>query len=79
MKIEARIFTQELKSCDKNAEHEHVLKVKMVDQDHERSIVSEKTKQLELTTKNLELELCLEEMRLHRLELEKLGNCDDEK
>ena len=51
----------------------------MVDQDHERSIVSEKTKQLELTTKNLELELCLEEMRLHRLELEKLGNCDDEK
>ena len=78
MKIEARVFTQELKSRDKNAEHEHALKVKMVDQDHEWSIVSEKTKQLELTTKNLELELRLEEMRLRRLELEKLGNHDDE-
>ena len=49
----------------------------MVDQDHEQSIVSEKTKQLELTMKNLELELRLEEMRLHRLELEKLGNHGD--
>ncbi|KIK23913.1 hypothetical protein PISMIDRAFT_10524 [Pisolithus microcarpus 441] len=64
MKIQAQIVGKELKACDKHAQHEHDLKMRMMENKHERSMANEKTKQLEL-------ELRLEEARIAWLEAEK--------
>jgi len=61
MSIEAQIVAKELKSCDSHAQHEHELKQQMLVHEHERSMASEKARLLEL-------ELRLEETKLHRLE-----------
>ncbi|KIK23175.1 hypothetical protein PISMIDRAFT_11083 [Pisolithus microcarpus 441] len=64
MKIQAQIVGKELKAHDKHAQHEHDLKLKMMENEHEWSMVNEKTKQLEL-------KLRLEEARIAWLEAEK--------
>ncbi|KAL4070270.1 hypothetical protein J3A83DRAFT_4188344 [Scleroderma citrinum] len=63
MKIQAAVVVKELKICDDNAQHEHELKMKMVDHKHAQLMANEKMKQLEL-------ELWLEEARIHCLEAE---------
>ena len=64
MKIEAHVFSKEIKSRDQRDQREHEMKLKMVENDHERSMASEKTKQLEL-------EIRLEEMKARRIEMER--------
>ena len=48
MKIEVHVFSKEIKSRDQRDQREHEMKLKMVENDHEQSMASEKTKQLEL-------------------------------
>ncbi|KAI5990635.1 hypothetical protein EDD15DRAFT_2197944 [Pisolithus albus] len=74
MRYEAQIVGKELRSPDKNAQHEHDLKLKMVEKEHELSIETEKTKQASERTKQLELELQIEQVRIARLEAERKGS-----
>ncbi|KAI6108270.1 hypothetical protein F5141DRAFT_1216009 [Pisolithus sp. B1] len=61
MKIQAHIISKELKVRESNAQHEHDLKAKMIDIEHEQAMA-------EIKTKQLELQLHLEEMKLHCME-----------
>ncbi|KAI6126577.1 hypothetical protein F5141DRAFT_1247643 [Pisolithus sp. B1] len=66
MKIQALVIAKELKACNKNAQHEHDLKLKMAENDHELSM-AESDHNLSMATektKQLELELELERVRL---------------
>ncbi|KIK17974.1 hypothetical protein PISMIDRAFT_14705 [Pisolithus microcarpus 441] len=51
MKIQAQIIRKELKACNKNAQCEHDLKMKMMENKHLLSMASEQMKQLELEVK----------------------------
>ncbi|KAI6131370.1 hypothetical protein EV401DRAFT_2065721 [Pisolithus croceorrhizus] len=64
MKIQALVIAKELKAHNKNAQCEHNLKLKMVENDHKLSMATRKMKQLEL-------ELELERVRLAQLQAEK--------
>ncbi|KIK13192.1 hypothetical protein PISMIDRAFT_18161, partial [Pisolithus microcarpus 441] len=72
MKIQAQVVGKELKACNKNAQREYELKMKMVENEHELSMASERTKQLEL-------ELKLEQARIARLEAERHFSAGEEK
>jgi len=61
MRIKAQIVAKELKSRDSHAQREHELKQQMLVHKHEQLMASEKARLLEL-------ELRLEETKLHRLE-----------
>ena len=60
LRIQAQIVSKELRSRDGHAQCEHELKQQMLMQEHEWSMANEKVRLLEL-------ELCLEETKLHRL------------
>ncbi|KAI6127284.1 hypothetical protein F5141DRAFT_1210667 [Pisolithus sp. B1] len=47
-KIQAQIVGKELNAHDKHGQHEHDLKLKMMENEHKQSMANEKTKQLEL-------------------------------
>ncbi|KIK19896.1 hypothetical protein PISMIDRAFT_13327 [Pisolithus microcarpus 441] len=64
MKFQAQIVSKELKAHNKNAQHKHDPKLKMVENEHKLSMATERTKQLEL-------ELKIEEVRLAQLEAER--------
>ncbi|KAI6001441.1 hypothetical protein EDD15DRAFT_2527414 [Pisolithus albus] len=72
LRIQAHIISKELKIQESNAQREHELKAKRMDIEHEREMA-------EIKTKQLELELRLEEMKLRRMEAGKEsgleGNC----
>ncbi|KIK18208.1 hypothetical protein PISMIDRAFT_14517 [Pisolithus microcarpus 441] len=72
MKIQAQVIGKELKACDKNAQHEYELKMKMVENKHELLMASKRTKQLEL-------ELKLEQARIAWLEAERHFSAGEEK
>ncbi|KAI6095851.1 hypothetical protein F5141DRAFT_1221350 [Pisolithus sp. B1] len=44
MKIQALVIAKELKACNKNAQHEHNLKLKMAENNHKLPMATEKTK-----------------------------------
>ncbi|KIK13827.1 hypothetical protein PISMIDRAFT_17701 [Pisolithus microcarpus 441] len=71
MRIQAEIVGKELRARDKNAQREHELKMKMVGNEHELSMAGEKTKQLEL-------ELKLEQAKIARLEAERRFSAAEE-
>ncbi|KAI5994300.1 hypothetical protein EDC04DRAFT_2910594 [Pisolithus marmoratus] len=61
LKIQAQVIRKELKAHDKSAQHEYDLKLKIAENEHQLSMASKKTKQMEL-------ELRLEETRIAQLE-----------
>ncbi|KAI6043147.1 hypothetical protein EDC04DRAFT_2891416 [Pisolithus marmoratus] len=64
LKIQVLVVAKELKAHDKNAQHEHDLKVKIMENDHKLSMAGEKMKKLQL-------ELELERVRLAQLQAER--------
>ena len=64
MKLDRRLLSRELKVCEAQAEREHALRSSMAAQTHERALADERTKQLQL-------ELELEKVRLQRLVAER--------
>ncbi|KAI5990738.1 hypothetical protein EDD15DRAFT_2369449 [Pisolithus albus] len=72
MRIEAEVIGKELRARDKHAQREHGLKMRMVENEHELSMAGQKTKQLEL-------ELQLEQARIARLEAERRFSTGEEK
>jgi hypothetical protein len=66
MKMDSKMLMKELRVREAQAEREHALRSSMAAQTHERALADERTKQLQL---ELELEkVKLEKMRLQRLE-----------
>ncbi|KAI6014334.1 hypothetical protein EDC04DRAFT_2904191 [Pisolithus marmoratus] len=64
LRLQAEVISKKLKAHDKNAQCEHDLKLKIAKNEHMLSMESEKTKQASERTRQLELELKLEEVRL---------------
>ncbi|KAI6041011.1 hypothetical protein EDC04DRAFT_2893581 [Pisolithus marmoratus] len=64
LKIQAQVIRKELKAHDKSAQCEYDLKLKIVENENQLSMASKKTKQMEL-------ELRLEEGRIAQLEVER--------
>ncbi|KAI6045462.1 hypothetical protein EDC04DRAFT_2598767 [Pisolithus marmoratus] len=64
LRLQAEVISKELKAHDKNAQCEHNLKLKITENEHVLLMQSEKTKQASERTRQLELELRLEEVRL---------------
>jgi hypothetical protein len=71
LRIESKVLGRELKARETRAEREHELRTSMAAQTHERAMADEKTRQLEL-------ELKLEQVKLERerLAMEKSGGGD---